>query len=40
MKSVKATYLVLFVGLTCVGLALVAAAPGQQAPSTAPGRRD
>ena len=36
MKSVKAACLVLLVGLTCVALALVAAAPGQQAPATQP----
>jgi len=34
MKSVKVTSLVLLVGLTCIGLALVAGAPGQQAAST------
>jgi len=37
MRSVKVTCLMLLVGLTCVALALVAAAPGQQAPSTDPG---
>jgi len=36
MKSLKATCLVLFVGLTCVGLALVAGAPGQQPATPAP----
>ncbi len=36
MKSVKVTCLVLLVGLTCIGLALVAAAPGQQATPTQP----
>ncbi len=41
MRSIKVTCLVLLAGLTCLGLALVAAAPGQQAgqqePSTDPG---
>ena len=36
MRSVKVTCLMLLVGLTCLGLALVAAAPGQQAPPADP----